>query len=384
MTERRTAQDAQLAQDGPDGFSRTLSVGSGALVAALASLLTCYSSVVGHAVFGIQDALFNPHFQAVLMWGLVLAALVYLFRDRRNHGGNVPLALGGVAFLTLVGTLYVSYDQQVEAAAYVLLIIATFLNQNLLLAQATATVQEQGARIADLNSQLAERISTQETQIGRLARLRHFLAPQIADLVVGDGRQDLLRSHRRYIACMFCDVRNFTALSEEAEPEEVMSVLERFHDNAGARVADRGGTIGFRSGDGLMVFFNDPVECKDPVLDAVRAAWEIRASFRDIQAPWTRRGHQIGLGIGIASGFATMGLMGLRGRTDYTAIGSVVNAASRLCDAAQDGQILMSQRAMMDLDDRVQASALPPMTLKGFAKPVEVVSVQAVEGMEDM
>ena len=355
-----------------------LRIGSGAVIATVCSLLICYSGVVGSIVFGAEDLVFNPHFQAVLMWSLALLALWFLHRDRRQHENWFPLILGTVAVITLIGTLYLGYNPQIEAAAYVLLVMAAFLNENLLLSAANTTVRRQREEIADLNAKLSQKVASQESQIDRLGRLRHFLPPQIAELVLGDDRQDLLRSHRRYIACLFCDLRNFTAMSEVAEPEEVIAVLERFHDRAGARVAERGGTIGFRAGDGLMVFFNDPVETVDPVLDAVHTAWEIRDSFAGIREQLQDLGHDVGIGIGIASGFATMGLIGLHGRTDYTAVGRVVNAAARLCDAAEDNQILMSQRASLDVERKIQVKTLPAIELKGFSRPMEIVQVQSV------
>lgn len=371
------------AREAKRGPTYTGSVGSAAVIAAFCSLATCYSEIISTSVFGVEGVVFNPHAQAVFMWGLAFVAVFFLLRDHRQHGGKLPLGLGAVAAVTLIGTLYLGYSEQIEAAAYVILVIATLLNQNLLLSHIHQTMKRQTAVISALNDQLAERVSEQQDRIGRLGRLRHFLAPQIADLVVGDGQQDLLRSHRRYIACLFCDLRNFTALSEATEPEELIEVLERFHDGAGARVAARGGTIGYRAGDGLMVFFNDPVPCKEPTLDAVKTAFEIQETFSYLQQPWRRRGHEIGLGIGVASGFATLGLIGLQGRTDYTAIGSVVNAASRLCDAAEDGQILASQRAYLDVDTRVEATPLSPIPLRGFAKPLNVVAIQSVTGFEE-
>ncbi|MEM7177923.1 MAG: adenylate/guanylate cyclase domain-containing protein [Pseudomonadota bacterium] len=359
-----------------------LPAGSGAMIAAIGSLIVCYSGVVGSTLFGIKGLVFNPHFQAVLMWGLAVVGVYYLFRNRQRHGRNLPLILGSVATGTLIATLYLHYDEQIEAAALVLLVVAAFLNQNLLLTRMHETELRQSAEIAELNRQLAERVASQQDRIGRLGRLRHFLSPEIANIVIGDDRQDLLRSHRRYIACLFCDLRNFTALSEDAEPEEVIEILERFHDRAGARISARGGTIGFRSGDGIMAFFNDPVPCKEPTLDAISTALEIRESFQTVKAPLTRLGHDIGLGIGIASGFATLGLVGLQGRTDYTAIGSVVNAASRLCDAADDDQILASHRAYLDVESKVEAETLPPIQLKGFTRPVDIVAVRSVQGLD--
>lgn len=358
------------------GFS--LPVELAAVLAAVASLVTCYAGIVLEVVLGIQLLVFNPHFQAVLMWGLALIAVAYLWRDRTRHGSALPIGIGGLAVLTLIVTLYLGYDERVEALAYVLLVIATLLNQNLLLNSLNRTVRTQARAIDGLNRQLARKVERQEYQISRLERLKQFLAPQVAELVVTEDKDDLLDTHRRYIACLFCDIRNFTDVSESVEPEDVITILQGFHDRVGALVAARGGTIGFRSGDGMMVFFNDPIPCDAPVMEAVRLALDIRETFGEIGAPWRRLGHQIGLGIGIAGGYATLGLVGLQGRSDYTAIGGVVNVASRLCDRAEDGDILLSQRAYHDVESEVEAESLGSIELKGFANPVEIQRVTGV------
>jgi class 3 adenylate cyclase len=165
-----------------------------------------------------------------------------------------------------------------------------------------------------LNKNLERKVEHQDHEIGRLARLKQFLAPQVADLVVSEGKDSLLDTHRRYIACLFCDIRDFTAVSEGIEPEEVIAILQAYHEAVGSLVLQHQGTIGYRAGDGLMVFFNDPIPCEEPVLDAVRLALEIRAAFNRIREPWRRLGHPIGLGVAIASGYATLGLVGFQGR----------------------------------------------------------------------
>jgi class 3 adenylate cyclase len=210
--------------------------------------------------------------------------------------------------------------------------------------------------------------------------LKQFLAPQVAELVVSEGGASLLDTHRRYIACLFCDIRGFTAASEDVEPEEVIALLQAYHDRIGALVTDLRGTIGYRSGDGLMVFFNDPIACADPVLDATRLALDIQAAFVTMRERWARQGHPIGLGIGIASGYATLGLIGFRGRADYTAIGGAVNIASRLCDRAADGQVLISQRAYLDVEAQVEAAPLGALDLKGVRHPVEAFNVTGLRG----
>ncbi|TMV04777.1 adenylate/guanylate cyclase domain-containing protein [Ruegeria sediminis] len=349
--------------------------GGAAVIAAFASLITCYVGIAMEALFGFERQMFNPHVQAVFMWGLALVAMYFVWKDRERHQRSLPVVLAVAAVAILMATLYLNYDHRIEALAYVLLVIATLLNQNFLLRALNRTVRSQTAEISELNARLETKVERQAGEIGRLERLKQFLAPQIAEAVVQGGREDLLQTHRRYIACLFCDIRNFTALSEALDPEDVIEILRQFHDRAGALTARSGGTIGFRSGDGLMVYFNDPVQCEQPVLDAVRLALDVQTAFDQICAPWRRMGHQVGIGIGIASGHATMGLVGKEGRADYTAIGGAVNVASRLCDAAAQDQIFISQRAYLDVEDLLEAEAVGGLTLKGLSHPVETYRV---------
>jgi class 3 adenylate cyclase len=342
---------------------------------ALASLATCYAGILAAYLLGVEPLSINYHVQAVLMWGFALLAVYALWRDRRHHHNNLPFALAAVAAAVLVGTLYISYAIEFEIIAYVLLVIAAVLNQNVFLARLNATVRQQASEIEALNQNLERKVEHQGHEIGRLARLKQFLAPQVADLVVSEGKDSLLDTHRRYIACLFCDIRDFTAVSEGIEPEEVIRILQAYHETVGSLVIEHRGTIGYRAGDGLMVFFNDPLPCEQPVRDAVRLALEIRAAFERIREPWRKLGHPIGLGLGIASGYATLGLVGFQGRTDYTAIGGAVNIAARLCDIAVDGQILMSQRAYVDVEPMVDAEPLGAFELKGVRNAVEIYSV---------
>lgn len=343
---------------------------------ALASLATCYLGILAAYLLGYEPLSINYHVQAVLMWGFALLAVYALWRDRRRHRNNLPFVLAVVAAAILVGTLYVSYAIEFEIIAYVLLVIAAVLNQNVFLTRLNTTVRDQANQIAALNRNLERKVEDQGQEIGRLARLKQFLAPQVADLVVSEGKDSLLDTHRRYIACLFCDIRDFTAVSEGIEPEEVIAILQAYHDRVGRLVIAHQGTIGYRAGDGVMVFFNDPIPCEQPVLDAVRLAFEIRAAFDQIREPWLKLGHPFGLGLGIASGYATLGLVGFQGRTDYTAIGGAVNIAARLCDRAADGQILMSQRAYVDIEPMVEVEPLGAFELKGVRNAVETWKVQ--------
>ena len=364
-------------------FRFSLPFGLGAVLAALASLATCYASIITSYVLGLQKFVVNPHFQAVLMWGLALLAVAFLWRERKRHNRMLPLVFGGFAVLTLIMTLYFNYDERIEALAYILLVIGALLNQVFLLDKLNRTVLTQAQKIDALNQNLENEVTRQEHEISRLGRLKQFLAPQVAELVVAEGTDTLLDTHRRYIACLFCDIRNFTAFSEAVEPEDVIMILQAFHDRIGSLISDHGGTIGYRSGDGVMVFFNDPIPCDQPVLKAVRLSLDIMAAFEDVRGSSQKLGHEIGLGIGISSGHATLGLVGFQGRSDYTAIGGVVNTASRLCDLAEDKQVLISRRAHLDIEGEVQVEAFGQFDLKGISNPLEIFSVLHVAASND-
>ncbi|HEU5393277.1 MAG TPA: response regulator, partial [Candidatus Methylomirabilis sp.] len=213
------------------------------------------------------------------------------------------------------------------------------------------TVQEQAARLeaqaaqlAEWNRTLEQRVAEQLAELERVGRLKRFLAPQLAELIVSAGDEKVLESHRREITVVFCDLRGFTAFAETAEPEEVMGVLREYHAAMGPLIFQFEGTLERFAGDGLMVFFNDPLPCPDPAARAVRMAVAMRARAGELEALWRKRGHQLGFGVGIALGYATLGKIGFEGRFDYGAIGTVTNLASRLCDEARGGQILVSQR----------------------------------------
>ncbi len=378
MTGSRGTPVAQNERLGPAQgaeFKIVLPFGIPAFVCAITSLAMCYVNIIVASVLGVASLGLNPHVQAVLMWSIALLAVLALWRDRRRHGNNLPVVLAAVAVGVLIGTLYVHYVDEWEAAAYVLLVVAVMLNQNVFLGLLNRTVRQQAREIEALNQSLEHKVEDQSHEIGRLARLKQFLSPQVAELVMSEGKYKLLDTHRRYIACLFCDIRDFTAASENIEPEEVIAILQAYHERIGGLVTEHHGTIGYRAGDGLMAFFNDPIPCEEPVLEAVRLALDIRAAFNEISEPWLKLGHPIGLGIGIASGYATLGLIGFQGRTDYTAIGGVVNIAARLCDKAADGQILLSQRAFVDVKTGIRVDRLGSFELKGVRNPVETYSL---------
>ena len=237
------------------------------------------------------------------------------------------------------------------------------------------TVVAQAAELAEWSRTLEARVEQQLEELERVRRLRRYLSPQLAELIVSSGDESLLESHRRLIAVLFCDLRGFTTFAETAEPEEVMAVLREYHDALGGLVFEFEGTVGHFAGDGLMVFFNDPLPCPDPAARAVRLACAMRERMTELAAAWRKRGHELGFGVGISLGYATLGTIGFEGRFDYGAIGTVVNLAARLCDEAVSGQVLVSQRVHAAVEDFVIAEDVPDLTLKGFRQPVSAMNV---------
>ena len=237
------------------------------------------------------------------------------------------------------------------------------------------TIQAQTAELAELNRTLESRVQAQVDELEHLGRLRRFLSRQVADLIVSANDDSVLDSHRREITVVFCDLRGFTAFSETAEPEEVMSVLGEFHAELGKLIFEFGGTLERFAGDALMMFFNDPIPIPDAPLRAVRMAIAMQERVADLQVGWRKRGHDLALGIGIAVGFATLGRIGFEGRFDYGAVGSVVNLTARLCSEALGGQILLAERAYAAVEGVVTAEPLGPLTLKGFHRPVQAYLV---------
>jgi adenylate cyclase len=241
------------------------------------------------------------------------------------------------------------------------------------------TIEAQAAQLERWNRELEERVQEQVQELVRVGRLKRFLAPQLADLIVSSGDESFLESHRREITVVFCDLRGFTAFAESGEPEDVMGVLAEYHTTLGELIFEFEGTLERFTGDGLMVFFNDPVPCDEPTLRAVSMAVAMQRRVGELQHGWHKQGHDLHFGVGIAQGFATLGRIGFEGRFDYAAIGTVTNLAARLCDAAKPGQILVSQRVMAAMEEAMRAEPVEDLHLKGFSKPARVFNVIGLE-----
>jgi len=239
-------------------------------------------------------------------------------------------------------------------------------------------VQAQASELAGWNKTLEARVAGQLGEIERIGRLKRFLAPQVAELVMSSGDERALDSHRREISVVFCDLRGFTAFAEAAEPEEVMGVLREYHASLGALIHKFEGTLERFVGDGLMVLFNDPLPCPDPPARAVRMAVGMRGCITELALKWRKYGHELGFGIGIAHGYATLGRIGFEGRFDYAAIGSVANLAARLCSEAKDGQILVDIKVQSAIESVADSEPAGDFTLKGFHRPVRAFNVRGL------
>lgn len=242
------------------------------------------------------------------------------------------------------------------------------------------TVESQAAELAEWNRTLEARVAAQVDELERMSRLRRFLSPTLADLILTQGER-VLETHRREIAVLFADLRGWTDFSATTEPEEVMSVIASFHAAMGEVITAFEATVGWFAGDGLMVWFNDPVPCDNPAARAVETAVRMRERMGDLRSTWRRRGHELDFSVGIALGYATIGRIGFEGRYDYGAVGSVLNLASRLCDEAEPGQIVVSRRVLAEIEEVAECLPVGALLLKGFGRPVEAFSVVDLTGV---
>ena len=236
-------------------------------------------------------------------------------------------------------------------------------------------LEEQAAQIAEWNARLETRVTEQVTQIGQMSKLTRFLSPKVSDLIMSGDADDPLKTRRRDITVVFVDLRGFTGFTESAEPEEVMSVLREYHAELGRAIMTYDGTIEHFTGDGVMILFNDPLPVENHELQAIRMSLVMRDSVAVLARGWKKRGHELGFGVGIAGGYATIGTIGFEGRLDYGAIGAVTNLSARLCGEARDGQILISPRIFSKTEAQIEVEPVGELSLKGFHRPVFVHNV---------
>ena len=314
------------------------------------------------------------HVADMQLEGPATAAIVELAGARTFL--NVPMLKDN----ELIGTIGI-YRQEVRP----------FTNKQIELVQnfaAQAVIAIENARLLNdlnkLNQQLEQRVADQVSEIERMGKLRRFLPPQVADLIVASGTEKQLESHRREITALFCDLRGFTGFSESSDPEDVMALLREYHAAIGEIINKYGGTLERYAGDGVMVVFNDPIPVDNPALQAVLMAIDMRGAIGDLIEKRRKLGHDIGFGIGIAHGFATLGTIGFEGRFDYAAIGTVSNVASRLCDEAKPGQILISPRVLMAVEGAISVEPVGEFKLKGISRPLATYNVlSAVSAKSD-
>ena len=320
---------------------------------------------------------------------LLDAAANETYATRRDPTVVAAVELGGIrsALIVpmlkedeLVGAFIVSRQEVRPFTEKQIALVTNFAAQAVIAienARLLMELRERTEEVEKLNQRLEQRVADQVGEIERMGRLRRFLPPQVADLIVASGTEKQLESHRREITALFCDLRGFTAFTEIEDAEDVMTLLREYHAAIGEIIVRYSGTLERYAGDGVMVIFNDPIRVDNPALQAVQMALEMREAIGVLTEKWRQLGHEIGFGIGIAHGYATLGTIGFEGRFDYAAIGTVSNVASRLCDEAKPGQILISPRVLMAVKDAVTIEPVGEFELKGIRRPLAAYNVLA-------